>query len=119
MLAAGCDDVLFKPFRAETIFAALEQHLNVRFVDNETVVDSSQSRIMLSRLTPEQLQLRIASLPAAWVSALRGATIGCDLNRIYELIGEMQSADPVVTESLTAWADDFDYDQILAALEGA
>ena len=55
VLAAGCDDFVRKPYRAEEIFAALAQHLGARFTYEEETV---APRAVLRRAN-------LAVLPAA------------------------------------------------------
>jgi hypothetical protein len=71
------------------------------------------------QLSPSQLTAAIAALPEAWSAALRAATIGCDLGRMLELIDQVRAHAPTLAEALRGWADQFEYEQILAALDPA
>ncbi len=42
ILAAGCDDVLVKPFRVTDLFAVLTQHLDVRMEEGETKTPATE-----------------------------------------------------------------------------
>jgi hypothetical protein len=62
VLAAGCDDYIRKPFREEELMAALERHLDVRFLSEET---------------PAAPPARAPTLPAAALSGLPRRAAGC------------------------------------------
>jgi signal transduction histidine kinase/DNA-binding NarL/FixJ family response regulator len=118
IVEAGCDDVVHKPLQEAMIFAALEQHLGVRFVYAEQAAGEQRDGAAV-QLSPSQLTAAIAALPEAWSAALRAATIGCDLGRMLELIDQVRAHAPTLAEALRGWADQFEYEQILAALDPA
>jgi DNA-binding response OmpR family regulator len=63
ILAAGCDDVLAKPFREDTIFAVLEARIGVRY-EEEAIAAAAH--------------MRLADVPVEQRAALKRALVAGD-----------------------------------------
>jgi PAS domain S-box-containing protein len=106
-LAAGCNDLLRKPFREADLFAALEKNLYVRFIYEEALP------------APPPLDPRaLATLPEAQRAALEDALVRLDVGAIEQTIEAIRTSDTGIAEALAARARDFSYEDILSALHG-
>ena len=124
-LRAGCDDFVAKPFRAERIYAALEQLLGVRFVGREVIDDGSKEIINLGGVAlPEELATRLtmaAELHSATVlksclndvenlgpggarlaQHLRGFLASYDMDIIQRIVAQIPVQSPEVERSANA-----------------
>lgn len=107
-LAAGCDDVLYKPMRESDLFAALEKHLGVRFIYEEAAV-----------VPPPALDAEaLARLPIAQREALAAALRALDTEAVDRAIAAIGELDAATAACLAAHARDFQYESILSALHG-
>ena len=112
ILAAGCDDFVRKPVRAEEIVDRLTKYLGVRFVYQEIAV--GQPREPGSIGLEDSLDL--AGLPADWLADLRQAVIETDIEKITLLAAGISDRRPVLANALLKLVGNFDYEPILIAL---
>lgn len=106
-LAAGFDDFVRKPFRAETIFAKMAEHLGVRYVYAEDKPLSSPSP---RPLTDSDL----TAMPTAWIEQLYQAAIELNTKKIRQLIAQIPPDRPNLTNTLNDLADRLCYEDIIA-----
>lgn len=107
-LAAGCSDVLYKPMRESDLIAALEKHLGVRFIYEETGVAA-----------PVLDAGALARLPAAQRTSLEAALQALDSEAVDRVIAAIGDGDAETAAALAAQARDFQYESILSALHDA
>ncbi len=112
ILAAGCNDILRKPFRATDLFGKMQQYLNLqyRYADE---VSPSPAAASLAAITPEML----ANMPISWLMALRQAAIQCNDDNIFELLAELPPEQSGLAAGLEHLASIFRFDQILSLLD--
>jgi PAS domain S-box-containing protein len=108
-LAAGCDDVLYKPMRESDLVAALEKHLGVRFIYEETAAAAA----------PVLDLGALARLPLAQRAALEAALLALDSEAVDQIIESIGDSDPESAAALAAQAREFQYESILSALRAA
>jgi CheY-like chemotaxis protein len=106
-LAAGFDDFVPKPFRAETIFAKMAEYLGIRYVYAEEKPLSSPS---LRPLTAADL----TAMPTAWIAQLHQAAIELNTKKIRQLIAQIPPDRPDLTNTLNDLADRLCYEDIIA-----
>ena len=110
VMAAGMDDFIRKPCRAEEIYECLARLLGVRFVyeeaPTETATESSAA------LRPEAL----ANLPPTLRAELTDALVRLDPARIDEVIGRVSKQDPALGKTLTQRSGRLEYTSILHAV---
>jgi len=109
VLDAGMDDLVRKPFRADEIFSAMNEHLGVRFVYKNETTETVQPSL---DLTPEDM----AKIPQALRDELREALTLLDedpINKAIDGIGEWNSE---LSQKLRCHADNLDYAKISQAL---
>jgi signal transduction histidine kinase/CheY-like chemotaxis protein len=111
VVAAGMDDFIRKPYRAEEIYDCLARQLGVRFL-RETAPGGGTAASPTT-LLPETL----ATLPAPLRAELRDALVNLDVARVDKLIRDVAMLDPGVGEVLGEHAGRFGYTTILGALQ--
>ena len=106
ILAEGGDDFLRKPFQEADIFAVLERHLGVRFlqVEDAAVPDS------------QAIAAAIANIPAALRDDLAWATERFDIALILQVIDALRTDHQTAADYLECLAQNFDYEQMLTCL---
>ena len=102
ILAAGCDDVVHKPFRAAEIFEALERHLGVHYRYDSSVPEAPE-------ITDEDL----SGVPEPIVEELRRAALLLDQEAMAHAIARVAEVRPALARSLQALAREFRYEEIV------
>ncbi len=113
-LAAGCDDFVRKPFRAETIFEKIAQHLGVRY---RYVAESGSLSIhATSVLNPSEIiELdHLNQMPPAWRTQLYQAATCVDAKAIGQLIEQIPESQADLAKALTYLVDRFQFEEIVA-----
>ncbi|MBD0314505.1 MAG: response regulator, partial [Microcoleus sp. T3-bin5] len=112
--AAGCDDFVRKPFRAEIIFETIAQHLGVRYhyaAEPESLSTGTTSVFKPSK-TIEVDQLN--HMPLAWRTELHQAAICVDAEAIGQLIKQIPESQADLAKALTYLIDQFQFEEIVA-----
>jgi CheY-like chemotaxis protein len=112
ILAAGCDEVLHKPFQAHEIFDAMAGHLDVRYRYAEATEKPASKPPTLSAKT-------VAALPEALKEPLRNAALALNNEDFAALLGPVRERDPALADGLAALALDFRFDRLLELLDKA
>ncbi|MEM8614513.1 MAG: PAS domain S-box protein [Cyanobacteria bacterium P01_H01_bin.105] len=108
VLAAGCDDFVRKPFKAELLLEIIVQHLGVTYryaTEPETVIDNDDYSDVLSS---ESFQV----MSADWITRLSQAAISGDDALITQLIQEIPLEHGALAQQLMTLVDDFRLDVI-------
>ena len=113
ILAAGCDDLVRKPFREQELFDALARHLRLKFIYEKAPRQKSTPEPQRLALRPEQLDI----LPAELLRDLRQAVVELDTARTQALIGRVTERDAALGRALNTLATQFDYEGLLKLLE--
>jgi signal transduction histidine kinase/DNA-binding response OmpR family regulator len=113
ILAAGCDDLVRKPFKAQVIFEKIAKHLGARYLyaDNR-----SSSSSPAPAIPPQGYVLTTESLTAMsgqWLAQLHQAAIQVDADLILQLVEQIPTAHQALTEALTELVEQFDFDAIV------
>ena len=101
ILAAGCDDVVRKPFREHEIFDAMARHLGVDYLYSERQREIEQDQGIA--LTPEML----GQLPRELLQALRKTTLSLDREATLQVIERIEAHAPETAEGLRILVQDF------------
>ncbi|PSN14834.1 hypothetical protein C7293_09870 [filamentous cyanobacterium CCT1] len=118
ILAAGCDDFVRKPFQMQGLLQKIAAYLPVRYrcaavgsPEGPEVVNAADSQ-------PDRAELRLwlQTMAADWQQALGQAAIAGSDDRLIELLGQLLDAPVSVTQTLTNWAKNFEFDRILDCL---
>jgi CheY-like chemotaxis protein len=111
ILAAGCDDLVRKPFRETEIFDKMAQHLGLRYIYQDLAPDESDGDVQAQvDLTPSDL----ADLPTDWAAELHHAAARGRARRILDLIEQIWPDHARVADVLAAWVHDFRFDRIMS-----
>ena len=115
ILSEGCDHYIRKPFREQEIFSAMEQHLGIRFVYEESgPIEKATSH---KKPTLPELITRMSGLPAMLLQRLRKAVVLGQVSEIAACIGEIQILDAPLAAGLARLAENYEYNKILEMLE--
>jgi signal transduction histidine kinase/CheY-like chemotaxis protein len=111
-LASGADDMIVKPFREETIFEKLAEHLGVRFRYEEPAGPAAASAGNGS-VTPE----RLGALPPEIVEALRLALLTGDPGATRDVARRIEPLDEPLAAEILAAVRSYRFEDLLAAVE--
>ncbi|MEH2352105.1 PAS domain S-box protein [Nostoc sp.] len=118
ILAAGCDDLVRKPFREQVIFEKIAEYLQVRYIcaeeSNEDVTDKNLENTQSSIL---DLRSAITIMPAQWLIELNQAAVEVDAERILQLIEQIPQTHSALTEKLANLVRNFCFDEIIDLTE--
>ncbi len=109
ILEAGCDEVIRKPYRETEIYGALTKHLGVRFL----YVQREPPATAEGELNSEKLAL----VPPDLIENLRGAALLLDLEQSLDAVGMIGDHDHELGGMLRDMVEDFQYKEILTALD--
>lgn len=115
ILAAGCDDFIGKPFRANDIFDTIGRHLGVEYLYDEWTASATPpaqappADIPSLGVTPK--------LPEDMVMLLKDAIVAIDTDMIRKCIDLIKDIDGSFGETLSRLADNFQYDRILTMID--
>jgi CheY-like chemotaxis protein len=114
ILSTGCDDFLRKPFRESDLFTLLQKYLPVQYVYAEEAPAAENLLIASGKanLTPAALE----SIPEALLLTLEQAADRSSKKEIAAAIEQIRPHAASVAQTLSHLADDFHYDDILAAI---
>jgi response regulator RpfG family c-di-GMP phosphodiesterase len=106
ILAVGCDDMVFKPFRAYEIFETMARFLGVKYLYAEP--DDAAAPIDEAELTPAML----AELPPELLQDLDKTTLVANREVILKVIDRIAEHAPDTAESLRALVQNFEIERI-------
>jgi CheY-like chemotaxis protein len=108
ILAAGCNDLIFKPLHPGILFAKMAEHLGVRYLYADSAMTPTQSE--QTPLTPAALNV----MPSAWIHELAIAAQSCDDEYVCQLIQQIPPQEAALADALLRLAQDFQFHQITA-----
>jgi PAS domain S-box-containing protein len=111
ILAAGCDDLVRKPFREQEIFEKMAQHLGLRYVYEE--LGQAVSEPPPAAFTPADL----ATIPTDWITNLRQAAMAGEAEQVLELVEQIKKRHAPLAEGLARLVYEFRFDKIVALTE--
>jgi PAS domain S-box-containing protein len=113
ILAAGCDDMVFKPFREHEIFEVMARFLGVEYVYAEP--DDAAAPIGDGELTAAML----AELPSELLRDLDQTTLVANREAIFKVINRIAEHAPETAEHLRALVHNFELERIRELLAEA
>jgi PAS domain S-box-containing protein len=102
ILAAGCDDMVIKPFQAHEIFEAMGRLLNIEYI-YEPKSEAVPARVHEVELTAAML----ADLPVELLQELRQATLALNREAALEVIARIADHAPEVATGLKELVDNY------------
>ncbi|NEQ49955.1 MAG: response regulator [Leptolyngbya sp. SIO3F4] len=114
-LEAGCDDYVRKPFREQSLFEKLEQHLDIRFLyEGDAVEDSKEATTAESEnvAVDEPIEKQIAAMPRDWLIQLHEAAVQLDREAVSNLLQQVVDDHGALVNELQTWVNSFRFDKI-------
>ena len=102
IMAAGCDDMVTKPFQAHEIFEAMGRHLDIEYI-YEPKSEAAPARVREVELTAAML----ADLPGELLQELREATLALNREAALEVIARIADQAPELAEGLRELVDNY------------
>jgi CheY-like chemotaxis protein len=112
IINAGCDAVLHKPFHIPEIFAALTNHLAVKFVFLDTSV-------LLPTPIREATVEMLGKLPLELRQQLHEAALNLDTEETDAIVTRIRALAPEVADGLQELAQQYQFEQIIHLTEAA
>jgi signal transduction histidine kinase/CheY-like chemotaxis protein len=111
ILAAGCDDLVCKPFPQQLIFDKLAEHLGIKYLyELETLIEqNSSAEKTISTLSIEDLNLLSPEL----ITKLNQAAIAIDAEKIEQLITAIPDSQQHITRLIREMIRNYDFDTII------
>ena len=107
ILAAGCNDMVIKPFQAQEIFEVMGRFLDIEYIC-EQEPEAAPDRVPEVELTSAML----ADLPAELLQELREATKSLNSEAITAVIERIEPLDPDTAKGLQTFMNDFQIGRI-------
>lgn len=111
-LAAGCDDFVRKPFRAEAILETIAQHLGVRY--RYAAEPPSIQAIPVLKPSERIEADNLDQMPSDWRTQLHQAATRVDAQAIEQLIKQIPESQAELAKALTYLVDQFQFEEIVA-----
>lgn len=110
LLDVGCDDVVLKPFRAETIWLKLQEHLGIQLFDEKGSdcccgLPGDAAGILDSSVFKQ--------MPIEWVSQVYAAASECSDVLVYEAIDTIPLPNPPLVKALKELVYNYRFDRVM------
>jgi PAS domain S-box-containing protein len=109
ILAAGCDDLVCKPYKESVIFEKMTQHLGTQYLYDQPSIDQPQAPISAQDLTPDRLEM----MPLEWMRQLHQAALCTDEQAIFKLIQQIPPSHQAIANALTHLVHNFRCDKLM------
>lgn len=112
ILAVGCDDFVRKPFKEQTIFAALNQYLGVQYIYEDSADHQT------SELSDSKINLDLSVMPDEWRSKICEVALEGDSNLVNQLIKEIPNQESDIVKLLEKFAGQFQFEELAEFIIG-
>ncbi|WP_162182979.1 hybrid sensor histidine kinase/response regulator [Neosynechococcus sphagnicola] len=111
LLAAGCDEVIAKPFRESSLFEAMARHLGVlyRYETPSLPLGATAPDNTVQELTPAAL----IRMPSSWIRELHQAATQLKGKRVQALIDQIPAEQTVLSAALKTLVKQVRFDKIV------
>jgi light-regulated signal transduction histidine kinase (bacteriophytochrome)/CheY-like chemotaxis protein len=113
ILATGCNDVIYKPFREEVLFEIISKYLKVKYVYEDEI----SPRKNLGGNQPINLQAGMDSMSIEWIRQLYQAAVSARENNILALIQDIPQEYFYLADALTEMLDNLAFTDIINLTE--
>ncbi len=114
-MAAGCDDVVVKPFEESTLFQKMAEHLGLTYIYSQPVGTKSEGHWEASHFTPKPLPLN--GLPQDWRTSVYAAALRCDAEAVTMLLDQMAPQHQEVVVYLKALLYNYQFDHLIQLMQ--
>ncbi len=108
ILASGCDNVLFKPFKIHEIYALMSHYLELEYEYDDADITSLSDKSLITNVNVKG----IAHLPAGWVEDLRKAALTLDVDSVLEIIERIKSKDRDLGNQLAIMMTNYNFESL-------
>ncbi|MBW4515800.1 MAG: response regulator [Timaviella obliquedivisa GSE-PSE-MK23-08B] len=109
ILAAGCDDLVCKPYKESLIFEKITQHLGTQYLYAEPLMNLLQNSIAPKDLTSDLLSM----MPIEWMAQMYQAALRTDEQMIFKLIQQIPSSNQAIADALMDLVHNFRCDKLM------
>lgn len=111
IFAAGCDDLVRKPFKEEVIFEKISQYLGVKYIYEDDYLKNNKKSLnnRSIKITPQELDL----MSPEWVASLHQAALEVDADLVLQIIEQIPAQYQTLVEKLRKLTLEYDFDAIL------
>jgi len=115
ILAAGCDDLVIKPFTDEIIFKKMAHYLGVRYIYKNLTEIPTSSRLLnaIDQIPNSLFQKELATMPISWITELHQAALALDEELVIQLIEQIPESQESLAQALRELLSDFRFDLLL------
>ncbi len=115
IFAAGCDDLVYKPFRPQTIFEKMAHYLGLRYIYETTAPSSVSSHNSTPKATLSREILSV--MPVDWVVNLHQGALEADADLVGELIEQIPESQALLAEAIQGLVNKFQFEKIIELTE--
>ncbi|MEM7554242.1 MAG: ATP-binding protein, partial [Cyanobacteria bacterium P01_A01_bin.84] len=114
ILTSGCDDLIHKPFKEETLLNIIQKYLDVRYIYQENYIDTDiEIKNHRENITDSQWYEFFSKMSDEWVLKVNNASRqGSDIT-ILDLIKDIPQIDAKFAYSLIELTKDFQFEKIM------
>lgn len=116
MLQAGCNDIVTKPFREQTIFNLLQQYLSVKYIYQAPSSPPLTANPITTTGQLQQYSVYLKMMDRTWQEQLHQAAVECNDELILQLISSIPSEYAALSQTLSSLASNFLFEEILALI---
>lgn len=114
IFAAGCDDLVHKPFQEEIIFDKINKYLGVEYIYEEP----NEIQNLISNPSPtdnftNSILQDLNLMPVEWITKLHQAALEVDADLILQLIQEIPQSHPTLAAEIRQLTSQYDFDTII------
>ena len=115
IFAAGCDDLVRKPFKEEVIFEKINQYLGVKYIYEEDDLERSHNLLENTSINiiPQELDI----MSAEWVASLHKAALEVDADLVLQIIEQIPKQYQTLADKLRKLTAEYDFDAIIEVSE--
>jgi adenylate cyclase len=120
MLAAGCDDFLYKPFLAHDLLEKITQWLGTTYLYTEAESETKNEIVQESSLPLPPLSVSsadLAKMPSVWIAQLHQAIIEADDQQVLKLTETLPAEQENLQAAIAALVYDFRFDVLTELME--
>jgi len=114
ILAAGCNEMVTKPFQMHEIFKVMG-----RFLDMEYIYEPEEEAVPSRKVEADLTSAMLADLPAELLQELRGASISLNIEAITAIIERIEPLAPDTAKGLQTLLDDLQMGRLQELIEKA
>ncbi|NJN07141.1 MAG: response regulator [Richelia sp. RM2_1_2] len=111
IFAAGCDDLVSKPFQEEVIFEKMSQYLGVKYIYEEDNIEAENNLPANSQIILTSNDLSVMS--REWIASLHQAALEVDADLILQIIEQIPQKYQTLAEKLRKLILQYDFDTIV------